>query len=113
MRVRKQPITLARSHEVSEGSLCGRWVGQHCIALTRYAGQVRAFLGACPHRKAQLAMGKLHEGVLTCPWHGWRFDIATGRGLTNPHSKLEFFPVVEEEDEIRVWIPDHLLPCER
>ena len=112
MTSRSRPITLARSEEVQEGSLCGRWVGQHCIVLTRHEGQLRAFLSACPHRKAELATGKLHEGVLTCRWHGWRFDIATGRGLTNPHAKLEFFPVVEEKGEVTVWIPDHLLPWE-
>ena len=51
----------------------------------------------CPHLKADLArFGEVHEGVLQCGMHGWRFDLATGRCLTSEAHHLVAFPVTEE-----------------
>lgn len=31
--------------------------------------------------------------VLTCPWHGWEFDVCTGRALANPQARVRAYPV--------------------
>lgn len=41
-------------------------------------GNCKAFVDICPHRQAQLSLGKANSQGLTCPYHGWRFD-ANGR----------------------------------
>lgn len=38
------------------------------------SGQVTALLDRCAHRGARLSAGKITEGRLTCPYHGWQFD---------------------------------------
>ena len=33
---------------------------------------------ACPHAGGNLSGGEVHDGVVTCPWHQWRFDLSSG-----------------------------------
>jgi len=52
----------------------------------------------CPHLKADLArFGEVHDGVLQCGMHGWRFDLATGRCLTSEAHQLRSVPVAEAD----------------
>lgn len=46
-------------------------------------GAVHAFDDRCPHRGARLSLGRVHEGRLECPYHGWRFE-AGGRCVQVP-----------------------------
>jgi nitrite reductase/ring-hydroxylating ferredoxin subunit len=54
-------------------------VGGRIIALFNCDGQFYALDGVCPHQGGPLAKGQLHGCILTCPWHGWQFDIRTGQ----------------------------------
>lgn len=54
----------------------------------------------CPHLKADLArFGEVHDGVLQCGMHGWRFELATGRCLTSEAHHLVAVPVSEVPSE--------------
>lgn len=47
----------------------------------------------CPHAHADLgALGKIHDGVLTCTVHGWRWRLEDGRCLTVPGHNFRFRP---------------------
>ena len=46
------------------------------LALFRTAGKAAALLDRCPHRNAPLSHGKIVEGLIECPYHGWAFDGA-------------------------------------
>jgi nitrite reductase/ring-hydroxylating ferredoxin subunit len=48
------------------------------LALYRLGEQVHALQAFCPHLDGPLFEGSLCDGEITCPWHGWRFDVATG-----------------------------------
>lgn len=56
-------------------------VGPHDkpMALFNVGGEVFAINAVCPHRGGPLANGKLDGHVVTCPWHGWTFDVRTGQ----------------------------------
>ncbi|MDY7097238.1 MAG: aromatic ring-hydroxylating dioxygenase subunit alpha [Pseudomonadota bacterium] len=43
------------------------------IALFRNAAGIGALVDRCPHRNYPLSEGRVHEGALECPYHGWRF----------------------------------------
>jgi len=47
-------------------------------ALFRINGKVYALDSACPHEGGPLGQGDVQHGVVTCPWHGWRFSACTG-----------------------------------
>ncbi|MBD3731376.1 MAG: Rieske 2Fe-2S domain-containing protein [Sphingopyxis sp.] len=65
-------------------------------------GEPVATVPRCPH-----AAGPLHEGevcgtILTCPWHGWTFDLATGACEEDPDLTLQRFETRREGDDIYV-----------
>ncbi|WP_437510900.1 Rieske 2Fe-2S domain-containing protein [Sorangium sp. So ce1099] len=48
------------------------------FACVRRGGEVHALDDRCPHQGYPLSQGALRGGVLTCAWHNWKFDVATG-----------------------------------
>lgn len=49
------------------------------MALFNVEGEIFAINAVCPHRGGPLAEGALTRSVVTCPWHGWTFDVRTGQ----------------------------------
>ncbi|MBE3562928.1 MAG: NifU family protein [Hydrogenibacillus schlegelii] len=76
--------------------------GDTSILLVRLEGKVMAYRNECPHMGMPLETGLVDGGVITCSWHGFRFDLSSGECLTAPHVQLEPFPVRVEGR--RVWI---------
>ena len=50
--------------------------------------------GACPHNGGPLAEGLVRDGVVTCPWHWYSYELATGRCRTAAGYELQRYPVV-------------------
>ena len=65
-------------------------------------GEIVATPGVCPHEDVGLADGELVGGVLTCPGHGYQFDLATGRCAHDPALLLRRYAVTVIGDD--VWI---------
>jgi nitrite reductase/ring-hydroxylating ferredoxin subunit len=42
--------------------------------------------------------------ILACPWHGWEFDLLTGRALADPRVRLRLYPVTVRDDTIYVTL---------
>jgi nitrite reductase/ring-hydroxylating ferredoxin subunit len=61
------------------------------IALFRVDGRVCAVSNMCPHQKFQkLHEGMYENGIITCPMHGWAYDVRTGNS-TNASGRLKIF----------------------
>jgi len=61
-------------------------VGEQAIALQkrwRHALRHQQYL---PDRGGPLGEGQLEGSVVTCPWHGWQFNVATGKAVQNPNA---------------------------
>jgi phenylpropionate dioxygenase-like ring-hydroxylating dioxygenase large terminal subunit len=68
-----------------------RIAGEPILLFRDAAGRAAALVDRCPHRGVALSLGKLAEGEITCPFHGWRFDGA-GRNCHvpwNPDAKRD------------------------
>ncbi len=52
---------------------------ERVVALFNVDGTFYAIDGVCPHQGGPLAEGEVTGCVVTCPWHGWQFDIRTGQ----------------------------------
>jgi nitrite reductase (NADH) small subunit len=79
------------------------------IGVVRLRGRIYALRNACPHQSGPLCAGMVLERVVaegagrvgvdrdhpvvTCPWHGWEFDLATGRCLTDRRLRAAAYPV--------------------
>ena len=98
-------VRVAAAADIPEGS--GKEVvteGQ-IIALYHSEGQFWALDGVCPHAGGPLANGKLNGPIVTCPWHGWQFDIQTGRHCLNPNLTQPRFAVKVEGADLWVELP--------
>lgn len=49
------------------------------VALVHVDGTFYALDGVCPHQGGPLGQGELCDHLVTCPWHGWQFDVRSGR----------------------------------
>lgn len=54
------------------------------VALFNVDGIFYALDGVCPHQGGPLGQGELNGCVLTCPWHGWQFNVRTGQHEISP-----------------------------
>ena len=72
------------------------------IALFKLEGEFYALDNTCKHMGGPIGEGWLEDAVVTCPWHGWRYDIKTGVCQMFPNVKLDTFAVKVEGDDIFV-----------
>ena len=99
-------------------------VGSRSIGVFNVGGRYHALRNVCPHQGASLCEGPLtgtalpgppgtfrygREGeILRCPWHGWEFDVTSGRSIFNPHAvRVRSYRVAVEaaecqSDDVRV-----------
>lgn len=74
------------------------------VAVFNVGGKFFALENTCPHRGGPLGEGELQGSVVTCPWHGWQFDVRTGQSPVNPQAKQTSYPVKVEGDQILVTV---------
>src|SRR5215207_10185134 len=72
------------------------------VALFRHNGQFQAIDDTCPHMGASLSGGYVENGVVTCPWHAWRFRLNDGAWADNPRLKIGCYAVRVEGDEVQI-----------
>jgi nitrite reductase (NADH) small subunit len=83
-------------------------VGDHYIAIFDVDGGLRAVDNTCLHVGNPLDDGFVSSGYVTCPWHGWRYDLTTGEHLTafGRRRGLRTYPVKVEDDMVFVAFED-------
>ena len=79
-------------------------VGKKLIALFCSGGEYHAIDDCCPHMGASLSGGYLENGIVTCPWHAWRFRLNDGAWADNPRIKIGCYPVKVEDGDLHVAI---------
>ncbi len=72
-------LRTARKDEIPAGSIREFQVEGATIALANVDGKFFAINNTCLHRGGPLAEGELNGKVVTCPWHGWQYDVTTGQ----------------------------------
>ena len=88
--------------DVTAGAAVLAKVGGTEVALFLCRGKVVATQGQCPHAEGPLHEGDVEGHVLTCPWHGWSFDLDTGMSLEDDTITLTRYPVRIDGDDIMV-----------
>ena len=74
-------------------------------AVCNTGGAIHALLGVCPHQGGPLGQGALDGSLVTCPWHAFQFDPATGVCDFNDELRVPTFSVRVEGNEILVDLP--------
>jgi nitrite reductase (NADH) small subunit len=97
-------VTVARADELAPGEVRRVQAGEEEIALARIGDEFYAVQGACLHLQGPLGDGKLEAHVLTCPWHGWQYDLRTGKNEFDLAIQLRTYDVRVENGEVRVAV---------
>ena len=90
------------------------------IGVFNVNGTLVAVLNVCPHEQAPVCRGRVsgttlpsppgefcwgRDGeILACPWHGWEFDLLTGKALADKRRRLRLYAVTVEDGTIFVTV---------
>jgi len=96
-------VAVAKLDELPPGkSLAVSCHGEE-VALFNIDGEVFACSNRCPHAGGPLRDSLIAGTVISCPWHGWRFDLAAGPDA--PKDGVLRYPVAIQGDDIVVLPP--------
>jgi nitrite reductase (NADH) small subunit len=95
-------VRVAKVAEVPAGSIHQVAAGGKTLALAQVGGKFYAIDGTCLHRGGPLGEGTLEGTVVACPWHGWQYDVTTGKNTLNPAVQVACFAVEVKGDEVFV-----------
>lgn len=95
-------VRVAAVEEMTPGTGREIVVEDRVIALYRVGDEFFALDGICPHAGGPLGKGVVSGTRVTCPWHGWQFDVRTGRHCLSANIAQETLPVEVENGEVYV-----------
>lgn len=75
------------------------------LALFKVGGRVHACGAVCPHEEGPLAEGWTEGDVVVCPWHGYDYELATGRCRVDPDLSIPVYPVRVVGGVVEVDLP--------
>ena len=90
--------------EFGPGALCV--ADGHEFAVFRHADGYHALDNSCPHAGAALAAGCVEGDRVFCPWHGWEFEIPTGRCTTMAEDSTRAYPIRVVDGHLEIGVPD-------
>jgi len=95
-------ITVAKFSDVKEGEGKIVEVNGKTIALFNVDGRIHAIENTCKHAGGPLGEGVCDGNVVTCPWHGWKYDVTTGVSPANPQIKVDKYDVEIDGEDVKV-----------
>jgi len=95
---------VAKVGDIPDGQGVAYPLNGRMVAVFNEGGQYHAIDDFCPHMGASLAGGAVQNGIVTCPWHAWRFSVCDGTWCDNPTMGIDSFEVRLEGDEIQVRV---------
>jgi nitrite reductase/ring-hydroxylating ferredoxin subunit len=117
----KRLVPVAPVGDFREGFPILVTVGRFEIGVYRIGEIFQAILNFCPHEGIKICKGKVggtfaaknvgefcseREGeILTCPWHGWQFDLLSGQSLHDARCRLKTFPTEVVDGVVHLRMP--------
>jgi nitrite reductase/ring-hydroxylating ferredoxin subunit len=99
-------VDLGPEADVRDGQAKCVTANERALALFRVGGRIYCLDNRCTHMGGPLCRGSLNVHVVTCPWHGSRFDVRTGQVVGPPASSpVHANTVIVENGRIFVELP--------
>jgi nitrite reductase/ring-hydroxylating ferredoxin subunit len=92
----------AKTSEIPAGQIREVTVAGTSVALAHVGDKFFAINGICLHQGGPIGEGELAGNVATCPWHGWEYDVTTGRVVQDPKQGVACYHVEVRGDEVFV-----------
>lgn len=74
------------------------------VAVVNAGGALHALDDVCPHAGGPLSEGSVGEGKVTCPWHGWQFDLKTGAHCGKAQAKVRTYAVKSDGEDVLIEV---------
>ncbi|MEO8604326.1 MAG: Rieske 2Fe-2S domain-containing protein [bacterium] len=97
-------VRVASKKEIPSGQGRRFDVGGRQVAVFNVAGKLYAIDNRCEHQQGPLADGDLDGCVVTCPWHGWTYDVTSGASPDDADIRVTSFPLKLEGDDVLVAV---------
>ena len=91
-----------RADEIIEGSAKLVRINNEEIAVFKHQGKLCALQNICPHEGGQLSAGRIEDGKVVCPLHGYRFDVTSGACATDAKLKAKIFKLAQQGENYTV-----------
>ncbi|MBI3863186.1 MAG: Rieske (2Fe-2S) protein [Planctomycetia bacterium] len=98
-------VRVASVSEVPPGTAKEVMADDQVVALFNVDGTIYALDGVCPHAGGPLGEGTLRGSTVTCPWHGWQFNVTNGQNCLNPRMSHKAYSVKVEGADVVVELP--------
>jgi len=99
-------VVVAREIDIPEEERKIVQVDGLSIGVFHHSGQWYALRNSCLHRGGPVCTGSLVGDTLTCPWHGFEYNVTNGQLLVDPAASLDTYAVFLEDGSIVLQIPD-------
>lgn len=109
---------VARISDIEPGQCRIVEVKRHSVGIFNVNGTFVAVLNICPHELAPVCRGRVSGTtlpsppgeyrwgrdceILSCPWHGWEFDLLTGEALADPKVRVRRYPTEVQDGTVYV-----------
>ena len=95
-------VRVGKISDIEDGKALAVQAGAAQVAVFNIDGKFYAIENRCGHRGGPLADGHCEGVIVTCPWHGWTFDVKTGVCLNAPGFDQKMFKTKVKGDELFV-----------
>ena len=99
-------IDLGPTDQFPDGQPVCTAAGEKQVVIIKQDGELHALLNICPHAGLPLGEGDVRGRVITCPFHGYAYNIQTGRNTDFPYDEppAKTFPVRDSNGRVEVQI---------
>jgi nitrite reductase/ring-hydroxylating ferredoxin subunit len=95
-------IRIGSTRDIAPGAARAFTIGRYEIAVFNVDGAFYAIENTCPHQGGPLADGWMEGPLVTCPWHGWCFDVRTGKMTLGEFASVPRFELQVRGDDLFV-----------
>ena len=95
-------VRVCRAEDLKPGMALRVETDVEPVAVFNVDGEFYATQGHCLHLKGPLGEGSVDDHVLTCPWHGWQYDVRTGENEFDRAIQLRTYEVRVEDGEVKI-----------
>ncbi|MFZ1029418.1 MAG: Fe-S cluster biogenesis protein NfuA [Limnoraphis robusta] len=97
-------VAITTIEQIPEGGILAVELDGLKLIITRFADQIQAYRNSCTHLAMPLDKGEIKEGILTCPFHHFQYNLKTGDCLTAPEMPLQPYPVKRVGERVFVRV---------
>ena len=97
-------VKVAASSDIPKGTGKVVEVAGKTLAVFHCDDGFYAVDNTCRHRGGPVGEGALSGTTVSCPWHGWEYDVVSGACRMDPSMSLQKFPVKVEGNDILVSV---------